>query len=152
MKVYRLCNQTEIDKILKDESFENVGSFYQNNSEKTSLKYEKDKKYLHFFNDKYSTLYLGCKKGQFICTYDIPDKIIKQRLGYGNYKNIVNPDTIDLVPEYAMETDLLKFEQLSSVGKLVKDIDFKDFFFNPYFKGLIENYYNRENVKGLGNE
>lgn len=81
MKVYRLCRQNEIDEILQNKSFQNVGNFCSEDKTKNTHQYNANKKYLHFFRDKSSLLYLNTLKNRYICTLDIPEYILNSKIG-----------------------------------------------------------------------
>lgn len=149
MKVIRLCDEKEIDSIIKNKNFSEVGDFYHDEEKKSNHKYLPNKKYLHFFKDISGIVYLSPTKGRYICTYFIPDEIAEEKMGYGEYLDYVNFKEINLVPEYAIEVELLDFDFLIKVDKIIQDISYKDLFFNPYFKGLTENVYNDEDVSEL---
>lgn len=76
MNVYRLCRKDEIDKILTDKDFKHVGACFQTDTKKNNFQYVDGVKYLHFFKDESSLLFLNTLKGRFICGYDIPDGIL----------------------------------------------------------------------------
>ena len=58
MKVYRLCNESEIESILTNKDFKNAGHNCNNNPHKNTHQYIQGKKYLHFFKKKNSLLYI----------------------------------------------------------------------------------------------
>lgn len=127
MKVFRLCNKEEIDKINKCADFNLLGKSYQEDSVKNTHKYDREKRYMHFFKDEISVLFLSPRKGKFICEYDIPDDILKESEGYGNYADFVNFAKILRVPEYAIPSEKMKKEFLKRVYLIKEDLDF-DYF------------------------
>ena len=145
MIVYRLSNKNEVDEILSNKNFNNVGSFFEIDKKKNNHKYNSNKKYLHFFRDKYSLLFLNMKKGEFICTYNIPDDILKEKSGYGAYLNFVTFKEVVPVPEFAVESELITFDYLVKIDKIIKDIEHEDFLFNEKLTNLIDNIYNKDN-------
>lgn len=152
MKVYRLCKEAEINYILKNKDFKNIGNFFNNDKKKNNHSYRAGKKYLHFFKDLKSILYLNSTKGHFICTYNIPDNILNQRNGFGQYLDYINFKTLHLVSEYAVENDLIQFGFLTKIDKIIQDLDYEDLYYNPDFKGLIESIYENENPNELDGE
>ena len=140
MEVFRLCRQDEIKKILTQKSFANVGQTCRNNPELNSHNYRANVKYLHFFKDKTDLLYLNTTAGRFICTYDIPEKLLKQTAGQGKYKDYIAFKTLCNVDEYAIPVNHLKFEHLQTVNQIIKDFDFEDIHENPreYFQTIYQ--------------
>ena len=147
MQVYRLCRKDEIDKILTDKNFENVGQCFQTDVKKNDFKYADGVKYLHFFKDKSSLLFLNTTQGRFVCGYDIPDAILAERASVGRYRDFINFKNLVQVPEYVVESDLMKFEYLKQVDKIIADIDYEYYLDDPSLKGLIKNIYSQENLK-----
>ena len=152
MNVYRLCRKDEIEKILTDKSFKDVGECFQTDPKKNNFQYAEGVKYLHFFKDESSLLFLNTLKGRFICDYDIPDGILAEHKGVGQYRNFIKFNSLVPVAEYAVESDLMKFEYLKRVDKIITDIDYEDYFFDPSLKGFKENIYNQINLKTIGAE
>ena len=66
MLVYRICKKDEIDNILNNKSFVNVGNNY-NYSCINNHNYNENKKYLHFFLNLDSILYLRTLKDRYLC-------------------------------------------------------------------------------------
>lgn len=145
MEVFRLCQQDEIKKILIQKSFVGVGQTYQNNYELNSHDYRANVKYLHFFKNKIDLLYLNTAAGRFICTYDIPEELLKQSAGQGKYKDYIAFKTLCYVDEYAIPVNNLKFEHLQSVNKIIKDFDFEDIHENP--REYFQTIYQREKTQ-----
>jgi len=141
MKVYRLCRKEEIDDILSSQNFSNVGHFCTEDINKNTHKYDTNKKYLHFFYDKSSLLYLNTLRGRYICTYDIPNEILKTHVGFGKYWGFINYSNLNTVKEYAIECDLLKFEYLVKVDKIMREISYDDYLENSSLSTSTEPYY-----------
>ena len=150
MKLIRLCKEEEVKSILERKDFDGVGKKYQNNEKLNNFNYDPNEKYLHFFRDISGILYLDSTKGNYICTYLVPDELLEGKNGYGKYLDYVNFKQLQLVPEFAIESKFLSFDNLEKVEKIVKDIDYHDLFFNPYFKGLTETIYDAEDERDLG--
>ena len=106
MIVYRVCSRTELFKILDSRSLDNVGKCFEKNVKTlNNHKYEKDKKYLHFFEKKENIWNLKLHECDYICTYNIPDEILVSYYGIGYYYNI---ESVDFpVVEYAIPVELL---------------------------------------------
>lgn len=141
MKVYRLCRQQEIDDILNTKDFSNVGHFCTQDISKNTHKYNANKKYLHFFQDKSSLLYLNTIQDRYICTYDIPKEILKSHIGEGKYLSFINYSNLNSVKEYAIECDLLKFEYLMKADKIIACIDYENHIGNTSLSGYVKPYY-----------
>ena len=140
MQVFRLCRQDEIKKILTQKSFADVGQIYQNNHELNSHNYRANVKYLHFFKNKIDLLYLNTTAGRFICTYDIPEKLLNESAGQGKYKDYIAFKTLCQVDEYAIPVNNLKYEHLLAVKQIIKTFDFEDIHENPseYFQTIYQ--------------
>lgn len=147
MYIYRLCRKDEINKILTDRNFNNVGQCFQIDAKKNDFKYAHDVKYLHFFKDASSLLHLNTSQGRFMCGYDIPDMILTKRAGVGQYRSFLNFKSLVSVPEFAVETDLMKFEYLKQVDKIIADIDYEDYLFDPTLESFKKNIYRQTKVK-----
>ena len=143
MKVFRLCRENEIQQILDKQSFKDIGRYYSNFG-CNEHKYENNKKYLHFFKTKSDLLYLRFLKGKYICEYDIPQNICEKYIGVGRYCDYVNFAELVWIKEIAIPSDLLKFEYLQNVGRIVKNIDFDLMQKNPNLNGYIQKIYGSE--------
>jgi len=124
MEVYRLCNQQEFNTLKKSKSFENLGSFCENNPNKNNYQYNKHIKYLHFFKNIYGILYLKVAKDRYILVLDIPDEILNQHIGKGKYLDFVNLENLHLLDEFAIMSKDVKFEYLKKIYKINQDKDF----------------------------
>lgn len=144
MKVYRLCGFEEIDKILKCKNFSQVGSNFVIDDKKSTHRYDTSKKFLHFAEHRIDLLFHYLKKNKFICTYEIPDEILSEHFGYGKYLDYVKFKTLENIREYAIPTDLLKFEFLTEVDKIVQPIDYEEVWDNPSMKGFLEKFYEKK--------
>lgn len=74
MKVFRLCDEYEIELILNERCFSNVGYEYEIFPNINTHKYISGKKYLHFFEKEISLLHLLPEQGAFF-VYTIFPKI-----------------------------------------------------------------------------
>jgi len=124
MKVFRLCNKNEIELILNQKNFSNAGCECEICPSKNTHKYIPKKKYLHFFEQEISLLYLFLKKSTFVCVYDIPENILNQTKGIGYYLNFINFTNLDEVTEYAIESEQVEFKYLKQVYAVKFDLDF----------------------------
>lgn len=129
MIVYRVCKKDEIDNILSNKSFINVGNNF-NYSCKNNHSYNKDKKYLHFFLNLDSILYLRTLKDRYLCIYEIDDDLLKKNEGLGYYLNYVSYNNLDEVIEYRLENKDINFDNLKQVYYINKDIDYEDLLYN----------------------
>lgn len=140
MKVYRLCRKNEIDRILGSKNFEDVGDAFQN-SDKNTHNYIPNEKYMHFFKDKSGLLYLNTLKDRYICVYDIPNEILDKHSGKGKYLNFIAFSFYDEVTEYAIPSKLINFNYLKSIEKIIKDIDYEDFYQDENLNGFVDNIF-----------
>ena len=124
MKVFRLCDKNEIELILTQKSFSNIGHECEICSTKNTHTYIPGKKYLHFFEKEISLLYLFLKESTFVCIYDIPKDILNQTKGVGYYLNFINFTHLDEVTEYAIESEQVEFNYLKQVYAVKFDLDF----------------------------
>ena len=148
MIVYRLCDEKEINTILNEESFSNVGNSFFTYRKINTHRYQEDKKYLHFFRDYDSLFYFLVTKRRFICTYDIPDVILNKGKGIGYYFDRVKFKTKDIVSEYAVMNEDISFDYLVKIDKVNGYIDFEDYVENNY-QDKLETIYLKDKQKVL---
>ncbi|MBE5757341.1 MAG: hypothetical protein E7345_00205 [Clostridiales bacterium] len=141
MIVYRLCREDEIQKILRNLSFEGVG-YYCRNNEKNSHTYNEDIKYMHFFKNKTDLLYLNTLMGRFICVYDIPEELLLKHFGYGKYYDYIRFATLKDVEEFAIPSDNIRFNYLQSINKIIKDIDYEEMYEKFDLREFLQEIYN----------
>ena len=127
MIVYRLCNETEYQKIMTTKSFDDVGNICNNNSKFNNHKYLPNQKYLHFFKEYDSLFYLYLKSGTYICTYDIPDELLDKYMGIGKYLDRVFMRKLENVNEYAIPNNEILFNYLIKIEKVSISIEFEDY-------------------------
>ena len=125
MKVYRVLEKQELDKILNNQCGD-LGSFSCEYSDFNNHKYEKNKKYMHFFLRKKSCKYLPTQnnKDLFLCTFNIPLKVLWKHIGKGYYPSLnkklshgYNPVIVTLY-EFALDSSLFKASWLVEFKKL----------------------------------
>ena len=133
MLVYRVCTQNEVNRILQNEPFSTIGCLgedfikYQQTRAINNHKYKSDKLYLPFFDDIWSITYWKATKGNYVCTYDIPDDILVNCFGTGKYLNSGSESEIaNSVSEYAVESDKIKKQYLIRVELIKANIDLTD--------------------------
>lgn len=141
MIVYRLCRKDEIESILKNKNFNSVGKFFKADTKKNNHKYLVGKKYLHFFKNKDSLLYLNLSPNRYICTYDIPSKQLQNNAGIGKYLDYRYFEELQEIEEFAIDTSLLKFEYLIEADKITDFIDYEDFFADTSLKDFMQTCY-----------
>lgn len=146
MNVYRICTREEIQQILSLKGLSQSGAPFCDNKNTSTHKYAKNKKYLHFFESASSIFHLSTAKGRVICIYNIPQKLLNKKLGYGKYWDYITFAKLRNVKEYAIETDLLKFEYLNKAYLITKDIDFEDFYHDQSLNGFIEPIYTSQRI------
>jgi hypothetical protein len=128
MKVFRLCSENEVISILQNRSFNGVGN-YCSNTNNNNHTYQPNKKYLHFFKSKLSLLHLKTLQGRYICEYNIPQSVCDAFIGIGKYWDYVNFSELIEVKEFAIPTDCMQFNYLTSISKIINNITNIDFFF-----------------------
>jgi len=143
MKLYRLCRRAEVQQILDNQSFDNVGN-YCCNSERNSHKYNESIRYLHFFKNKSDLLYLNTLVGRFICIYDIPEHLLSEYGGYGKYRDYFKFVKLINVEEFAIPSQYIKFDFLENVFEIIRDIDIEDMYEDASLIGLISEIYNHK--------
>ncbi len=143
MIVYRLCNEEEGTKILNGEDFQNIGKPFTKRITANDFNYLEGEKYLHFFKRKDNIFYLRIREGKYICTYDIPDDILKTSEGTGRYHNYIYSHIIDEVPEYAINCKLLKPEYIVKIERLLVHITPDDFFEDMDLNDYVETMYEK---------
>ena len=143
MRVFRLCRENEVKKILGSNEFEDIGN-YCRNSEKNTHRYDEDIKYLHFFKKQEDLLYLNTLASRFICVYDIPSDLLSRYHGYGKYRDYIKFVTLNEVEEFAIPSKLIKFEYLLTISRIISDIDIEDMLENSNLDGITQKVYNRK--------
>lgn len=149
MLVYRVCNEKEINTIFNEKSFKKIGNYFEINQSINTNHYVKNKKYIHFFKYFNSIFYLNVSKGKFICTYDIPNYLLEEHLGYGFYYDRFNFKNLEKVVEYAIENGDIMYEYLIKVDKVLEYIDIEDFIYNNFEDKLELIYLNENHNKEL---
>lgn len=124
MRVFRLCNSDEIEKIIAYRDLKVIGENFKADPFKNNHQYIEGKRYMHFFEDETDLLYLSPNKGKNVCVYDIPEDILKGYKGYGNYADFINLETIQKIPEYAVPSNMLKLNYLKQIYLITEDMDF----------------------------
>lgn len=125
MIVYRLCKPEEMNKILDDKGFDNVGRTFTVSPRLNNFNYEPQTKYLHFFTSKMDLLYLCPSEGHIVCEYCIPDELLTCHEGEGLYLDFLFWRNTCRVKEYAVPTELIKIEYISKVEQLTEDYEFE---------------------------
>ena len=155
MKVYRICNKEEVNALLNDKDFSNVGKegliFIQQQikDDTNNHNYEPKEKYLHFFKSLHSIFYLNTNEGYYICTYDIPDEVLKDGSGIGKYWDFMNFSHLVNVEEYAINIKNLKFDYLEKIDEITEYIDVEDYLYNFSIEDFLTTIYNKTPSKKL---
>lgn len=126
MIVYRVCSKREINKIISDKEFYGVGNYYDINLKLNTFKYNKNIKYLHFYEKYEDILYSNTCKDRIVCVYDIPNEILIKYSGIGFYLDCINFRNLVDVKEYAIPTFELVFENLISYNVIEEELDCED--------------------------
>lgn len=123
MLVYRVCSENEINYIVNNKNFNNIGrNIYCGLYGKTlanTHKYDELGYYMHFFKE-YSSIYLlECNVGEYICAYNISLCLLNNYCGRGIYNVLVNglPESFEVF-EYAIPSKLISVEYLVSIEKI----------------------------------
>ena len=151
MIVYRVCKKDEIDNILNNKSFVNVGNNY-NYSCINNHNYNENKKYLHFFLNLDSILYLRTLKDRYLCIYDIDDNILNKNEGLGYYLNYISYSTLDEVIEFRLENKEINFNNLKQVYYINNYIDYEDMLYDfdiSKFTDIIYNVGEKKKIKTI---
>lgn len=123
MKLYRLCNKTEVELIFKERNFINVGhECYDNHT--CTHRYKYGINYMHFFDNEINLLYMNPSKEKYVCIYNVPVEILENSLGKGMYLDFINLKNIEKVDEYAIESEKIRFEYLKMVYSINNMVDF----------------------------
>ncbi len=136
MIVYRICRKKEFERIMNNKSFANIGSICTENPKINSHKYKNNEKYLHFFKSYDSVFYLYVTTDNYICTYDIPNELLKKNMGVGYYLDRIYMEKLESVAEYAIPSREIQFSYLQRVDKVKNYIDFEDFLDDDYADSL----------------
>lgn len=147
MIVYRLCNEMEANKLLNGEDFYNIGRPYKKKETANNFDYIEDEHYLHFFKKFENIFYLKVREGKYVCTYDIPEEILKISEGIGNYYNYMFPDMLDHVPEYAINTKLLNYDYLVKMQQFIIYANHEDYFEDITLSEALETVFDSEQPK-----
>ena len=143
MLVYRVCSEREVSTILKDKSFQNIGSFYQNDPKKNNHSYLENKKYIHFFKHYESVFYLNSLKKNYVCTYDIPDSLLETGRGTGYYLDFLFFRTLRNVDEFAIESDMVQFDYLKRIDQFQGALTIDDYL-DGDFQSCMTTIYSQE--------
>lgn len=146
MLVYRVCYEKEMRQLFHDQSFENVGEVFYRQPLLNNHPYDTSKKYLHFFPDYDSLLYFYIAEGSYICSYDIPSEVLDQHEGMGRYYDRIHMEKPEFVPEFAIPTDELDFQNLVKVDQVKDFVDYEDFYLGEMDK-FLKPFYNRDNPR-----
>lgn len=123
MVVYRICSKKELKLILKNKNMNNIGVIHNENylfkNFANTHDYIPGVRYMHFFKD-FSSLYYGLiyGKGFNICTYDIDDELLSRYKGMGKYYYYFDTE-YSLLEEYAIPSNMIKFDDLISASEIV---------------------------------
>ena len=146
MVVYRLAMQDEIESILDEKDYKNVGRYWENDAHLSTHRYDIHEKYLHFFLSLDSIFYLYTHVGLYICTYDVPDYLVKAYYGTGRYCNMVNHNIIDEVKECAIPSKYICFDNLVKVECIEYLMKYEDYL-NGKYSDLTKVVYEKEREK-----
>ena len=138
MLVYRISSEQEINQILKDQSFINIGKTYNRDEKVNTHLYVEGKQYIHFFKDYDSIFYLYVTKGCYIVTYDIPEELLNQNKGIGYYYDRTYMEKLESVEEYSIPKEQVHFSYLIGIDKVIEPIEFEDYYCDDYKNKLLK--------------
>lgn len=118
MLVYRLCSLGEVDYILNNQTFIEIG---KNKYAANTHNYLANYNYMHFFAKRFTALIrLDNVEDHYLCTYDIPSSLLKIYCGVGRYsvEKIFNRKISMDIKEYAIPSHILDFSCLKKVEVL----------------------------------
>lgn len=122
MKVYRYTSIEELQYVLSGEN-DNLGRYFIRSACNTH-RYNKNKKYLHFFKHEESIEEIKRinrrNNEYYLCVYDIPKLVLLAGRGYGYYSGHGYKDDRSKLIEYIIPNDRFKSQWLISYTK-VKD-------------------------------
>ncbi len=148
MLVYRICKEQEISQIFTEYDFSRVGQ----QCKKTNINthnYDENELYLHFFLKKDSIFFVRTSTGMYVCTYDIPEDILKKNQAIGYYYDYFNFKHICNITEYAIKSSEISFEFLNKVELIKETIDIDDFLEDPNLNGYLKLIYEKPTPKRL---
>ncbi len=151
MIVYRICKEEEIEHILNDKNFKNIGKTFKPNQAINTHLYKTNKNYIHFFKNIDSIFYLNTYANIYICTYCIPDNLLEEHYGIGYYLDRTNFNTLEKVPEYAIENEFIHFNQLLKIERIKEYIDIEDYIYYDISPKIETIYLSNEITSKLSN-
>lgn len=149
MIVYRICDKEEVEQILQDNNFNHVGNYGSKYKDKdiNTHDYKENEKYLHFFKNKDAICFMSTVEGRCICTYDIPEEILEESVGVGQYWEYLNFRYLVNEEEYAIKTRRLEYDFLIQVDEVINYIDAEDYLFDYSLEGFVKTIYQKEKQK-----
>ena len=114
MKVYRVCDKEEIDKILSGVDFKDIGApgiRYKKEPGEIDLNthiYDENEMYMHFFPDFKDLFYLNLEEGRYICLYDIPEEILESK------REQIIDNAIKTLSKLGIDTSILNLTQANN--------------------------------------
>ena len=156
MLLYRVCSECELKIILEQKLFKAIGGNAYSDPKASTHLYDTSKNYMHFFPRYDSIFYMTTYHfpPMFICTYDIPDEIIKPYEGWGFYEMRVGGPEYDkikakglelpikCVNEYAVPSDLIIGDYLVRIQKLETHLPYYEYLENNSDNGISTMYDN----------
>ena len=147
--VYRVCKKEEYESLVNCVAFSELGAYFDfDTSLLNDHNYDKDEKYLHFFREMGNIVFLGTLKGNYLCYYDVPDDLLEKSKGIGYYNEpgiIVKRFNIE---EYAIPSNLIKYEYLIGIARIKHEIELNDYLDDPSLASFLEH----KCLKGLDNK
>ena len=140
MLVYRICDKKEIDQIFNTQSFDTIGCAGEDTLGNKNH-YIPHKLYMHFFPKKSYLMLLDTSKDRCICTYDIPEDILKSHLGTGKYYDYMHYTNLWEIPEYAIESEIICLDYLEKVDLILEYIDIEDYWYDVTLNSFLETIY-----------
>lgn len=150
MKVYRLCREKEVSDILDNADFKDIGRYWMNVKFLNTHTYLEKERYLHFFYRKEDVFRLYANIGLYICTYDIPDELGEMFTGTGIYHRLDNYQELENVPECAIPSKYLSFENVEEIDYIDEFIEQEDYLNGMYDTFVTPIYRKEEKIKKIG--
>lgn len=142
MYLYRICSREEYDIIEKDKSFKNLGIIgsmcesIDSGNEIIHHLYHPELSYIHFYGDIKNIYYDEPKKGDRMYVIDINEEKISETGILFNYSKICIGDVI----EFAINVDVLSYDDIVSIREVTKDISFSNIDHNGIYERLKTIY------------
>lgn len=131
MLVYRICKRDEVDALINNKPL-----------------YGDNDKNINFFREKYNIFCLDVSKDVFVCTYDIPDYLLKNRHDTWLYLDRVCYKSLEKADEYIIDNRFIKFEYLLKVERILEPIDIEEYIYED-ISSKMELFYLKKDIANM---